>query len=410
MNDEAGDEAGDDGVSQETIEAAIGISIVCVFNDVDVRRECLDASIAAYAGTVDIEYIPVDNRDHAFASAGAALNHGARLARHPVVAFAHQDVYLHSVDRLLVAASAFAENSWGLLGANGVASDGENVGRIRDRTQLIGRPALLPVEVDSVDEVLFLVPRALVLAEPLSEDPDLAWHAYGVEYSLRVLGLGLRAGAVDLAVTHNSLTVNMARLDEAHRTVGLLHPDRLPIQTTCGVVGGRDSRLRSWGVVRHHGWRVRWLRHSWLARRARRRLDVPVVLSDIREEVDLLPLHADVPLRLVNVDRSGTFAEHDRTPLRFTRHGRPVVMSSVRTVAEVRDVVGTSDDGQIVLVVGLALDDLEALRGVADGTRPWLLGLHPGEIWLLGGLSPDRLPESWSRRAAVPLGGQVLAA
>lgn len=387
-----------------------GISIACVFNDPDVRRECLDRSVEAYRGGLDVDYIPVDNTAHAFTSAGAALNHAARQARHPLVVFVHQDVYLHSIDRLAEAGQAFDEGGWGVLGANGVTAAGLNVGRLRDRTQLIGEPAPRPVQVQTLDEVLFMIPRALVLEHPMTEDPDLAWHAYGVEYSLRVLGLGLRAGAVDLAVTHNSLTVNMARLDEAHRTVGLLHPAQLPIRTTCGVVGGRDSRLRSWGVVRQHGWRVRWLRHSWLARRARRRLDVPVVLSDIREEVDLLPLHADVPLRLVNVDRSGTFAEHDRTPLRFTRHGRPVVMSSVRTVAEVRDVVGTADDGQIVLVVGLALDDLEALRGVVDGTRPWLLGLHPGEIWLLGGLSPDRLPESWSRRAAVPLGGQVLAA
>ena len=389
-----------------------GISIACVFNDPDVRRECLDRSVEAYDGTLDVDYIAVDNTEHAFSSAGAALNHAARQARHRVVVFVHQDVYLHSVDRLAEAARAFdddAEGAWGILGANGVTSSGLDVGRLRDRTQLIGVPAPRPVPVQTLDEVLFMIPRELVLEHPLAEDADLAWHAYGVEYSLRVTRLGLRAGAVDLAITHNSLTVNMARLDEAHQAVGRLHPTQLPIQTTCGVVGGRTSRLRAYGAVRRHGWRLRWLRHSWFARRARRYVDVPVVLSDIREEVDLLPLDADVPLRLINIDHTGVFAGYNRSPLRFTRHGRPVLMSVVRTVEEVPAVVDALPEDQIVLVVGLTLHDLRSVGATIAGVRPWLLGLQSNELWLLGGLPLDRLPESWSRPAAVPLGSRGVA-
>ena len=386
-----------------------GISIACVFNDPAVREECLDRSVEAYDGPLDVDYIAVDNTTHAFTSAGAALNHAARRARHDVVVFVHQDVYLHSIDRLAEAAAAFDDGGWGILGATGVTSDGTNVGRLRDRTQLIGLSAPQPVEVQTLDEVLVMVPRALVLAEPLTEAPDLAWHAYGVEYSLRVTRLGRRAGAVDLAVTHNSLTVNMARLDEAHLAVGRMHPEHLPIQTTCGVVGDRRSRLRGLAPVRRHGWRVRWLRESWLAARARRLVDVPVVLSDIREEVDLLPLDADVPLRLVNVDPGGSFARRARTPLRFTRHGRPVEMSAVETVAELSALVEDTPDDQVVLAVGLTLDDLGALDTLVAGERPWLLGIHPGEMWLLGGVRTDRLPASWSRPAAVPLGGRGTA-
>ena len=374
-----------------------------MFNDVDVRRECLDASIAAYAGTVDVEYIPVDNRDHAFASAGAALNHGARLARHPVVAFAHQDVYLHSVDRLLVAASAFAENSWGLLGANGVASDGENVGRIRDRTQLIGRPALLPVEVDSVDEVLFLVPRALVLAEPLSEDPDLAWHAYAVEYSLRMRSLGRRTGAIDLAVTHNSLTVNLARLDVAHRAVGALYPDRQPIRTTCGTVGGPHHRWRDRALVRRYGWRLRWFRHSRLARRAGQMIEAPVVLSDIRHEVDLLSFSATSPLHVFTMDRTRGFVEHVDGPLRLHRLGKAVVLWAVADLDELfarLDDLGAEDR---VLVVDLTMEDLQAV-GSRGTERRWLVGIHPDTVWLLGGAAVDDRPVEWERPQAVPLG------
>ncbi|GAB2596915.1 glycosyltransferase [Microlunatus antarcticus] len=383
-----------------------GISIACVFNDPAVRRECLDRSVEAYAGPLDVDYIPVDNTEHAFSSAGAALNHAARQARHSVVVFVHQDVYLHSVERLAEAARAFDGGDWGVLGANGVTSDGRSVGLMRDRTQLIGMSAPRPVPVQTLDEVLFMIPRDLVLEHPLTEAPDLAWHAYGVEYSLRMASLGRRAGAVDLAITHNSLTVNMARLDEAHHAVGRLHPAQLPIQTTCGVIGGHESRLRARPLVRRHGWRLRWLRHSWLALRARRRLGVPVVLSDMREEVDLLPLHADVPLRLVNIDHGGAFADHNVTPLLFSRHGRPVLMSALPTADAVPGLIAALAADEILLVGGLTLDDLTSLSTVVPGGRSCLLGLHSEEIWLLCGVPLDRLPESWSRPAAVPLGAR----
>jgi hypothetical protein len=102
-----------------------------------VRRQCLDRSIKKYSGDVDIDYVPVNNTTHAFASAGAALNHGAQKARHDLVVFVHQDVYLHSIDRLFVSGAAFNNGTWGLLGANGITSQSESVGCLRDRTQLI---------------------------------------------------------------------------------------------------------------------------------------------------------------------------------------------------------------------------------------------------------------------------------
>lgn len=384
-----------------------GISIVCVFNDPAVRRECLDSSVDAYDGDLDVDYIPVDNTTHAFTSAGAALNHGASRALHPVVVFVHQDVYLHSIDRLADVGRQLEGSRWGVLGANGVTAEGLDVGRLRDRTQLIGIHAPQPVEVQTLDEVLFMVRRDQVLQHPLTEAPDLAWHAYAVEYSLRVARLGLAAGAVDLAVTHNSLTINMARLDVAHRTVGALYPAAVPIRTTCGTIGSRSSRLREHRLVRAHGWRLSWLRHSLLARRAQRWIDAPAVLRDIREEVDLIePL---TPLRLINVDGAGGFVEHAREPLELTRFGRSVTMSTVASVDELPALVRAVPRDEIVLVVGLGLDDLADARATTALDRPWLVGIHPGEMWLLGGLPVERLPESWTSRGAVPLGARAFS-
>ena len=120
-----------------------GISIVCVFNNAEVRKDCLDRSIDAYGGPVPVDYIPVDNTAHDFRSAGAALNHGAARARHEVVVFVHQDVFLHSLDRIAQAAALLDGDEWGVLGANGVTDRGVSVGRIRDRRGDLARGGVL---------------------------------------------------------------------------------------------------------------------------------------------------------------------------------------------------------------------------------------------------------------------------
>lgn len=386
-------------------DAAHGISVVCVYNDPDVRRECLDRSLTNAAPDIDVDLIPVDNTTHAFSSAGAALNYGVGLARYPVVVLVHQDVYLHSVRRLIEVGVAFEDPSWGLLGANGVTRQGESIGRLRDRVQLIGTAAPTPVEVDSLDEVLILAPRRLLLEHPLSEDPDLAWHAYAVEYGLRLRTLGFRVGAVDCAITHNSLTVNLARLDVAHRRVAELYPTLSPVHTTCGLAGVTRPRWRSSRFVREHGWRLRWLKLSMHSQRLRKRLPVPVVLSDIRHDVDLLLPGEAEPLVLINADgREGGFARVAGGAVLLTRNGRPVVMQAVDTALEAEALLREVGTGSPVLVVGVGKGDLEQLIKASPTSRPWVLGLQPGAAWLIGGPLARELPEKWNNRRSLPLG------
>jgi hypothetical protein len=63
------------------------VSIICVFNDPEVRQRRLDRSIEEHRDEASLEYLPIDNVDGSFATAGAALNHGASLARHEHLAF-----------------------------------------------------------------------------------------------------------------------------------------------------------------------------------------------------------------------------------------------------------------------------------------------------------------------------------
>lgn len=386
------------------VEAALlELSIVCVFNSPEVRAGCLDQSIADYTGSVNIDYVAIDNTAHQFASAGAALNYGAQLARHDLVVFVHQDVYLHSIDRLATAGRYLLGDAWGILGANGVDREGRSIGRIRDRVQLIGHNAELPQPVDSVDEVLFMIRRDRILAEPLTTDPDLAWHAYAVELGIRMREHGLGVGAINLAVSHNSLTINLDRLDVAHRRVAALHPGALPVHTTCGRIGAKSNSWRDMPILRDHKWRLRWLRGSRAAARVRRDCGLPVVLADIRLDVDLLHFAPDRVLHIINLDRSGGFASYVPRSVLLQRRAVPVHFECAPTVDDVARMIARIPDQDPFLVTGLITDELSFLHERAKQPTSWLVGLHDSDSWLLRCRALDDLPPEWSASRALPL-------
>ncbi|WP_268760279.1 MULTISPECIES: glycosyltransferase [Micrococcaceae] len=275
------------------------VSIICVFNSPDVLRECLTASVhSGLPAAPDTEYLPVDNTAGQFPSAGAALNHGARLAANDVVVFVHQDVFLHSLVALEAAAGLLMrDTSTGIAGATGVTRDGRQLGLIRDRVVFSGEPLSGLTDVDTLDEVLFMARRQQILRHPLAEVRDLSWHAYAVEYCVRMRSLGLRVSAAPIPLTHNSLSTNVDLLAEAHDWIAKAYPEQLPVVTTCGTV---QARMKAPGVLARmvgtQKWRYRWLRESLAAHRLRNGApaDAPTVLGDIRWDIDSICSAADL--------------------------------------------------------------------------------------------------------------------
>lgn len=302
-----------------------GITVVCVFNDAAVRQQCLDASLSA-ADMSEVQYITIDNTTGTFPTAGAALNHGAKLAHHAVIAFVHQDVYFHSLEALLDAAELLVSDpTIGVVGAVGIDRRGEVAGRIRDRVDMSGPRVCIATPVDSVDEVAFLVERDRLLGEELSEDADLGWHAYAVEYGARMRRAGLQVVVTDIPLTHNSLTINLARLNVAHAAVARKYPELLPINTTCGAIRSTPTRPRA-------AWSRRLRRESRFVRDllyARRAVGwgPELCVSNIRFDIDhLIAGSADV-LVVVNIVEDNDFPQ-DVDPLRLSRRGRLLELSS----------------------------------------------------------------------------------
>lgn len=384
------------------------VSIVTVFNDPEVRSACLDRSLEAHrAEAPETEYVPVDNTGGAFASAGAALNHGAAQARHDHVAFVHQDVYLHSLTALEEAAGRLADDDGiGLLGALGVTHEARFVGRIRDRVFLLGDPAPDPVPVDTVDELLFMIPRRMLELEPLPEDPDFAWHAYAVEYGLRARAQGRRVCALDIPLTHNSLTANLARLEVAYATIGARHPAGMPVQTPQGEVPRARPRERT-GRLAAHRWRYRWLLESLQVQRSRRLMrGAAWVLADVRLDIDevIARLPAGAPLLVLNVDAPGGFLDERPGPLTLPRAGRPVRFTSAGS-EHVAAALEEAGDGP-VLLMNLGPDDLPALARAAATREPVMGYWSSLGHWALFGVPGQALPAGWRERRARPLGAR----
>jgi len=388
-----------------TKSATKPVSIICVYNNPQVLQGCLQRSVdALIAEAPQTELIAVDNTAHAFASAGAALNHGAGLAAHDYLVFAHQDVYLHSLTALEQAAGLLAEHpEIGILGAVGITHDGRVIGRMRDRVELLGESLSEPTDIDSLDEVMFMIPRAVLDREPLAERPELAWHAYAVEYGLRVRAQGLRAAAIDLPHTHNSLTINLDRLDVAHRAVGSQYPQLLPVRTTCGVIRPAQRKVPGAQLLRPHRWRYTWLRESMKTRRARAAIgEVPFVLADIRLDIDevLAQVH---PMTIINYAGERGFADQAAGPTELNRIDRAVTVQSVDAAGLRAAVAGRARD-ESMLLTNLELGELESVAALLSPADT-IVGFH-GQLWILLGPATTAVPAHWYERRARPLGAR----
>lgn len=382
------------------------VSIVCVFNDAGVLASCLERSIRlGLAGAPETQFIPVDNRGGEFATAGAALNHGARLARNEVVAFVHQDVYLHSLAALESAAQYLVDlPDIGVLGAVGVDRRGRVIGRIRDRVLALGERAPRPRGVETMDEVLFMVRRDRVLSEPLADQARLGWHAYAVEYSARMRSTGLRAAVVDIPLTHNSLTTNLLHLDLAHRWVGDTYPRLLPLRTTCGTIRrGVPSRRTALLARRARGLST-WWRESVAARVATAPDDasVPVVLADIRFSIDDVARSAGADsIRALDLSDDEATTSVDG----LTRFGRPFSAATVSADAA-RTAIVERSDGELLVLANLSPGHLAELLSASPSVPIVGLSQEAG-LWAVFGASPSTADWLERSRRSRPFAGLI---
>ncbi len=182
-------------------------------------------------------------------SAAEGLNRGLHEARHDLVVFIQQDIYVPSwwptrLWRQWELASADSPPS--LAGPFGVRyreGGREHVGHVVDRDYLLHEPRALPARVDGLDELVLIVPRDT----DLRVEPRVGWHLYGTDLALEVHQRGGWTAVLDLPCHHNSL---FHTLDDSYRhseaQLATKWPAELPIVTNSSSIeeDPRDRRVR----------------------------------------------------------------------------------------------------------------------------------------------------------------------
>lgn len=211
-------------------------SIICVYNDPEILDSWLLTSLESESEAL-YESILIDNREGNYSSAAAALNAGAARANGDYYIFVHQDVrflgdswfdsallYLDSLDDIGIA-GAVGETTNGErhkdrcrniiyhgeepeeLGVKpvpnvpdphekGELSDedvirGERLEKILPHPDVVrplagGNEIEKPVQVQTLDELLVIIPRDIFADHRFDAECCRGWHLYAVEYCLRI--------------------------------------------------------------------------------------------------------------------------------------------------------------------------------------------------------------------------------
>jgi SAM-dependent methyltransferase len=176
-------------------------------------------------------------------SAAEGLNQGLDRARHAAVVCVHQDVYLpQGWPRRVAAQLARAERAFGPVGVAGVygvslqRGEVRRAGRLVDRDRLLSEPPGLPAPVETLDELLLVLPNP----SSLRFDPALGFHFYGADVCLAARRQGLAAAVLDAPCMHHSRSVGLpAEFFASGRAFARKWAAHLPVATACAVVDGR---------------------------------------------------------------------------------------------------------------------------------------------------------------------------
>jgi len=223
------------------------ISVVCMYIDEEHLRENLLKSLENQ--TVEFELIKIDTT--AFESASKALNYGGRMAKGKFIMFVHQDVilfgnfWLEDVERTLNNIQHL-----GIAGCAGSKKGNLQVGFIKDRDRLWGKPLTKPELVQTLDECVLIVPKIVFDKLQFDEETFTAWHCYGADYCLSVREkLGLNAYVIPAFIHHNSPSLNVKDfLREQAKLFSKHQAYYKHIYTPCGELT-ETLRLKIWPIV-----------------------------------------------------------------------------------------------------------------------------------------------------------------
>lgn len=206
-------------------------SIICCSNDLAVLNKNLLSNYDVFNHDLIVKFFPKN--------ICAAYNAAAAIAQGDYLIFVHQDICLpesffadlsESIDKM-------SSMIWGIAGAAGRDCEGVYWGWCNDRGDLWGSPKDLPKEVQTLDEMILIVPKDVFKLVRFDENIKNQ-HLFGTDLCLQISAHGLPSYAINCFCFHNSkmsYTIGKDFFD----TASYLRKKwnyRLPIYSTCAVI------------------------------------------------------------------------------------------------------------------------------------------------------------------------------
>lgn len=252
------------------------LTFVTIDNKPDIAKDYLLRSLALQ--NVKYELKLIDNTGNKFKSAAEAYN-SVKQINGDYLLFAHQDAFFPHRDWLKTFEDGLSSLSHlGLVGVVGAQKP-----RFLNRFEVSSRFFLLQIlrkqklwhkhylvgnvnymeprmlseipsvkasEVQTVDEIVLVIPRDVFQKVPFDEKLCNSWHLYGVDYSLTVRSLGYSVYALPFVIFHRShgeITQDyfqtLTKLIEKHKAESV-------INTTCGLVPTSKILMKPLWMVR----------------------------------------------------------------------------------------------------------------------------------------------------------------
>lgn len=226
------------------------ISVIVVYNDKRTLNEILIESLKNQ--TAKFELIIINNIKGKFKSAAKALNYGAKKAKGRYLMFVHSNVELDS--------NTWLENfektldkipNLGIAGVVGMNEKGKNFiersrGYISDCGKIWGRPFEKPEVVQTLDELLLVIPKSVFEKLQFDEKTFDHWYCYGADYCLSLRQLGLKAYVIPAFVYYRSLRVNKEKLLEYQKKLYYKHRKNYKyIFITAGEISWLKLKLKT---------------------------------------------------------------------------------------------------------------------------------------------------------------------
>jgi hypothetical protein len=183
-----------------------------------------------------------------FGSASLAYNDALSKARHEIVVFVHQDVYLpkhwladlkKTIDTLEA-----ANRRWGVIGCFGSRAGAQGgLGSVYSTGWgMQGTPIVEPERVETLDEIVLVVRRSSGLMFDVSLPH---FHMYGVDLCLTARRAGLECYAMPTFCVHNTtqLLALPPEFFTCYRYIKHKWFDYLPIHSSCITISRLDGHL-----------------------------------------------------------------------------------------------------------------------------------------------------------------------